>query len=142
MKLFLLSFLFVFSAQASSEVSKWSLRYMARASNLLLVSFDSALENKPLLCGLKKDEPQTLSQNLKALIDEKVQILSAEQKRTIASQAETCEKECTCDILMMAIEKPSEKLTQKASAITSEQRSQCAQNFQEFCKSQLLKKIR
>lgn len=126
----------------SAPATQWSLRYLARASNFLLVASDSLLEGKTALCDLKKGQPEMMAQNLKALIDEKIKSLSKEQRKIASQQAESCEQNCTCDILSLAFEQVPESLNEKAAKITPAQRQECAKQFQEFCQSRLLKTIR
>lgn len=147
----LTSILFSLQGQAASlDSSAWSLRFLARASNLLLVSNDQLLDQKKALCDLKAEELQTMTQNLKSLIDEKIQNMTTSGKTRILQQSKSCEKECTCDIYSLYLESAagsahqelSSEISGKASQMKSSQRLHCAQNFKEFCTSELLKKIR
>lgn len=141
---------FNLSALATTDVSKWSLRYLARASNLLLVTSDSLLESKPGLCEIKADEIQKMTMTLKMLVDQKIEKLTAVQKTTIDRQLENCTAECTCDVLALALEKSTKledqkKLTalnEKASKVEPAARLQCASSFKEFCSSQLIQALR
>jgi len=146
MKKFFILFLFLSSmgaqAKETTDVSTWSLRYLARASNFLLVASDRLLENKKALCGLEKGQPEQTSQNLKSLIDEKIKSLNSNQKSKIKEQAQSCETECTCDIYLLAIEDLPAAVSIKAQKVLPEQRSQCASKFKEFCQSRLFKSIR
>jgi hypothetical protein len=137
-------------ASTGGESSQWSMRYLARASNFLLVASDAALEKKPLMCGLKKEEPQELILKLKYQIEQKIQRLTTAQKEKIYRWALNCEKDCSCDIFSLALEKDSdsrggkflELVNSKGSHTTPAERKACARKFKEFCSSQLLKELR
>lgn len=132
------------------ESARWTLRYMARAGNLILAATDAALDKKPGYCGIKYEESSRLSQNLKILVDEKIRTLTADQRVQIYENSTTCEKDCTCDILALALAvDPSPKakeslkaLNLKAQKVTPKERSLCARKFVAFCQSTLLQTLR
>lgn len=136
-------------AAPGSGSSTWSLRYLARASNFLLVASDAALESQPNICGIQPDQIQKMSLSLKGIIDQKISNLTTRQKQILEKQALTCELECSCDIYSLAYEqqktqappKALEALNEKASRMDSKARQACARQFKEFCDSQLLKRL-
>jgi len=131
------------------EVSHWSLRYLARASNALLVASQQSLEHQKAICGISGSKISQLSQNLKALIDAKISSLNTAQKTAIRQQSATCFSECSCDIFAYSFEGSSSPEDQKAleqirssvDKINTDARLACAKNFPEFCSSHLLKSI-
>ena len=145
------SFLILISLQtyAGLDANYWSLRYLARASNTLLVASQQSLDQQKVVCGISGGRISSLSQSLKALIDAKTAHLTAAQKETIRQQAQSCAKECSCDIFAYYFEQNSdpqdkmalEKTNAAAAAMTAESRLACAKKFPEFCQSQLLKFI-
>jgi hypothetical protein len=128
----------------------WSLRYLARASNFILWAFDASLENKEVCTGLASEQVQALPRNLEALIDDKINRLSKSQQSRLLTQAKTCEKECTCDIYFLALQKLNsatneslvKQVGQKGTTTTPQQRARCAKSFSEFCTSSLLKQLK
>ncbi len=146
---FLVSSIFSIQALAASDASRWSMRFLAKASNSILVASNQSLDQQKVICGISGKKVSTLSQNLKALVDEKISLLTSQQKNEIRSRALSCQDECTCDIYAYYFEqsadpKDKQALTNLSSAkesIKAEARLACAQKFMEFCHSQLLKFI-
>ncbi len=136
-------------ALAALNPSTWSLRYLARASNALLVASDQSLEKKSVMCGIKGAQISALSQGLHALVDAKIAALSTNQKATIRQQASSCADECTCDIYKYHFEKSLDaadtdalkRMSSQFESVTAEKRQACAAKFSEFCSSQLLKAL-
>lgn len=136
--------------QALSGV--WSLRALARASNAVLVIVDESLEKKPqIMCNLKDQEVRKLSLNLKMIIDEKIRGLTVAQIENVLRDGKNCEIECACDIYVLAMEafpenkKMKESLIEiqkKAKSMSSTDRKRCAESYQEFCQTRLLRTIR
>jgi hypothetical protein len=134
---------------SSQKSPKWSLRYLAKASNSLLVMNDQLLNNDKPLCKVTKKQLQRSQQKLKSIIDEKISSLTEDQVRDIVSSAETCEKTCACDIFSYYFEK-SQELQHKSYSVLSEHKAKntefkdrltCARQFREFCQSDLLKTL-
>lgn len=147
---FLFSLIFCsIRAFAGPDVSTWSYRYLARASNALLVASDQSLAKKEVICGIDGAKVSMLSQSLKALVDAKIKSLNPKQKSDIRTQAESCRSECTCDLYSYYFEQSSDEMDQKAKfnldvgdkVVTTDMRVTCAKNFAAFCRSQLLKAI-
>lgn len=136
-------------AFASQDVSFWSFRYLARASNSLLVASQQSLNQQKVICGIKGEKVSVLSQSLKALVDEKISKLNENQKHAIRSQAGSCVSECSCDIYSYYLEQSQDPSDRAALALLANahqkvnelDRMQCARKFSEFCTSQLLKTI-
>jgi hypothetical protein len=132
------------------ESTQWSIRYLARAGNLILAATDAALDKKPGFCGIKYEDSSRLSQNLKALVDEKIRNLTAAQKKQLYVLSETCERDCTCDIYAIALEADSnpkakallKELNLRTQQVTPQKRSLCARKFVAFCQSTLLQHLR
>lgn len=139
-------------AAQGPDVTKWSMRYLARASNALLVANDAAINNQPIMCGIKKSETQALSMNLKKIIDEKIKTLVPSQKEQIYKAAETCEADCTCDGYSLVLEAQSEKdpkagklmdlVNVKGKKLEAKDRMACVKSFKGFCNGSLLKALR
>lgn len=137
-------------AAKSLGSGKWSMRYLARSSNFLLVANDSALSKQPLICPMKKSEPPKLSLKLKMIVDEKIKTLSSTQKEQVYEAAKTCELDCSCDIYSLALEKDSdpragkllELVNAKGKNIQMTDRLACAKKFREFCNGSLLPALR
>lgn len=129
---------------------KWSMKYLARASNVILVANDQALNKEPIVCKLKRSEPEKLSLNLRKVIDRKIKSLTPDQKEQIYKDAMNCKVDCTCDIYALAMENEKDPKVQKILELANvqgkntppEYRVTCAQNFKEFCSSSLLKSLR
>jgi hypothetical protein len=146
---FIFGFTFSIQAQAGLDVSFWSYRYLARASNVLLVASDQYLAKQKIICGINGPSVSKLSQSLKALVDEKIKTLSSAQVAAIRSQVATCQADCSCDLIAYVLEprsSPADRdavtlLQTNSKPISSSDRLKCAQNFFQFCQSQLLKKI-
>jgi hypothetical protein len=147
--LFIFGFTFSIQAFAGLDVSLWSYRYLARASNVLLVASDQHLANEKVICGINGKNISLLSQALKAIVDEKIRKLTFEQKNQIRSQVGSCQEECTCDLysnlLMIGSSSDDHAAMAKINAVSKPygpgERLKCAQNFSQFCRSQLLKTI-
>ncbi|MGZ5279377.1 MAG: hypothetical protein ACXWC9_05520, partial [Pseudobdellovibrionaceae bacterium] len=77
-------------AYAGPDASMWSLRYLARASNSLLVASNQSLDNQKVICQIPGQKTSELSQNLKALVDAKISKLSPKQKAEIRLRSITC----------------------------------------------------
>lgn len=136
-------------ALAGPEASTWSLKYLARASNSLLVASQQALDKQKPICGISDTRISSMSQSLKALVDSKIAGLNQKQKEAVRKQSTQCQSACTCDIFSYYFEQSSDPLDQKAladirgkaSSTTAEARMACAKKFPEFCQSLLLKTI-
>lgn len=146
--LFFLLILTSISNAQTPNYGKWSLSFLAKSSNSLLVISDQILNNeKPVCPQTKSDDLMFMQQKLKSLIDEKIQNLNTIQTEKVITLIETCESDCSCDIFSLYIESFPKKisatktalLNKKASSVTSEQRLTCAINFKYFCKSDLFK---
>ncbi len=148
--IFLLMITSISNAQ-TPDYGKWSLSFLAKSSNSLLVISDQILNNeKPICPQAKPDDLMFMQQKLKSLIDEKIQNLNSKQSEKAITLIEGCESDCSCDILSLYFENFPQKisatqtaqLNKKASIVTSEQRLNCATNFKDFCKSALFKFLR
>ena len=137
------------AAPKGPDVSTWSLRYLARSSNSLLVASNQAFESKAVLSKMQKKNVSKASHNLKAIIDERISKLSKKEVKEIRTQAKKCASECSCDIFAYYLEKSSDaadkkllaQITPSAEKMSSKSRLACAQKFKEFCSSNLLKTI-
>jgi hypothetical protein len=146
----LLMILFIPGISSAETTPDWSLRFLARTSNFLLVANDSLLAGEKAFCKIEKDQVQPMILNLKKQIDQKLEQLTPLQKKKIRSQTLTCEQECTCDIYALLFEKesdtPSKKLLgeiqKTTSLITSDQRKSCAEKFQSICHTRLFHVLR
>jgi hypothetical protein len=146
---FLVSSMISIQAFAGLDASHWSMRFLARASNSILVASNQSLDQQKVLCGISGRQVSMLSQNLKALVDEKMSHLTTRQKKEIRQHALSCQKECTCDIYSYYFEQSSDPKDKQAltdlspakEKMTAETRLVCAQKFSEFCHSQLFKFI-
>lgn len=129
---------------------KWSLKYLARASNSLLVINDQLVAKEKPICSIEKKQLRKLQQSLKIIIDQKIGSLKPEQVKDIIQTSETCEKSCSCDIFSYYFEKGTEHQHKsyavlaghKAKSTSSEDRLTCARSFKEFCKSDLMNALR
>jgi len=136
-------------AFAGPNASHWSLRYLARASNSLLVASNQSLDKQKVVCQIPSQKISELSQNLKALVDVKISKLNDKQKTEIRLHSLTCVDECSCDIFSYYLEQSTDpkdkealgRMNPAADKISTEARLTCAQKFPEFCKSLLLKTI-
>lgn len=137
----LLAVVLLCSATANAAPKVWKLQELARASNALLVEMDELLAHKKSACKLDAAGVSQASQNLKALIDERVVQLS-EQKDQVLKLMKTCKKDCSCDTYEYALEKMtgSETGTTQTKFSASERKT-CAKTFG-LCTSKLFKAIK
>ena len=116
-----------FNSLAKSE----TLKNLAQASNAFLAISDLLMDEKTkslkLTCQLKIEKISPASQSLKALIDQKVQLLVEKDFQIIESRLATCKNDCTCDIYAYAFKSKDQKIatdfSKKASAPASMARS-------------------
>jgi hypothetical protein len=152
MRIFVLVFILLIGiwAQAKGpDASRWSMRFMARASNALLVASQQSLDHQKAICGISGSQVSRLSQNLKSLIDAKIPSLNMSQKSMIRQQVLECQKDCTCDIFAYSLEgsstsedqKSLEQIRRSVEKITIQSRLACVKKFPEFCGSSLLKAL-
>lgn len=132
MKILIFFSLLISIAQAST------LQELARVSNAVLVVSDHLSSGKPApkACGLELEQISEVSQNLKMQIDSKMASLKKSDFKLIQSRSKSCEKDCTCDIYALALEKSGlidEVLQHKAMGISSEQREKCMQQIKNVC---------
>lgn len=134
---------------ANPNAQPWSLLYLARASNSLLVANDQIADGKSAICRLSKTQASTATANLHVLIDEKIKTLQLPQHKKIEKQAVKCLQTCSCDIFSYYFDKSASIINNKikstvdelAKSTTPKIRAECAKNFQEFCSSELFKKL-
>lgn len=118
-----------------------TLRELAQTSNLLLVLSDRLVsesdhEVKKRTCGLSHKQISERSQKLKALIDKKIESLTANDYRILVARENSCQQECTCDIYALAFERKGEVnqvLEQKASQMTLQGRERCVARVRDIC---------
>lgn len=141
-KLFLNFAVFFVAATAHADVKTWRLQELARSSNFLLVEMDKILAHKKSVCRLDAVSLSQASQNLKALIDQRVLEL-ADQQQQIINLTKTCKTDCTCETYEYALEKMTS--SEKYSTLvkySAEDRQKCAQKIINFCQSKLFKSIK
>ena len=140
---FLFSVLFFMINQAGAV----TLQHLAQSSNILLTITDRLQNDKSeqVICGLRSPQDVSdASQKLLILIDDKIRHLTSRDYQIIQQRIKTCEKDCSCDIYSLALEKKeviNSDLEKKASAITMNDRKICTKNFQNICSHPGLKTI-
>lgn len=120
----LLSLSLVTTAQART------LQSLAQLSNALLAQTD-----KPT-CKLSSQQISEKSQALHSLIDEKTAKLTEGDFKILSQRAETCEKDCTCDIYAYALEKrerPIQMISDKATKTQMADRKKCMSQIKNIC---------
>lgn len=128
---------------------KWSLKYLGRASNFLMVLSDQYLEKSKPLCDIPKNQLGKLQKNLRKTIDKKIESLSDAQKTDIIRMAETCEKSCACDTFSYYFDRSKSHehksysilAAHKSQNMSDEERLACAKSFKEFCTSDLFTEL-
>jgi hypothetical protein len=63
----------------------------------------------------------------------------------VQSRVKNCEKDCSCDIYLLALEKKeikNEELEKKSSAITIKDRLKCVSQIQNICDNKILKDLK
>ena len=116
--------LFTLNAQART------LQSLAQLSNALLAQAD-----KPT-CKLTSQQISEKSQSLQSLIDEKSARLNEGDFKILNARAETCDKDCTCDIYAYALdkrEKPNQMISDKATKTQMADRLKCAAQVKNLC---------
>lgn len=128
--LFTISF-FSFNSQART------LQSLAQLSNALLVLAEHATPAaSKKSCNLSSQQISEKSQALQALIDEKAAKLSEGDFKILSQRADTCDKDCTCDIYAYALEKrerPNQVITDKASKTQITDRQKCMSQIKNIC---------
>ena len=107
-----------------------TLQSLAQLSNALLAQAD-----KPT-CKLSSEKISEKSQALQAMIDEKSAKLTEGDFKIINARAETCDKDCTCDIYAYALEKrekPNQVISDKAAKTQIADRIKCATQVKNLC---------
>jgi len=107
-----------------------TLQSLAQLSNALLVQAD-----KPT-CKLSSQQISEKSQALQAMIDEKSAKLTEGDFKILSGRAETCEKDCTCDIYAYALEKrerPMQMISDKATKTQMADRQKCSAQIKNLC---------
>lgn len=120
----LLSLSLVTTAQART------LQSLAQLSNALLAQAD-----KPT-CKLSSQQISEKSQSLQSLIDEKTAKLTEGDFKILSQRAETCDKDCTCDIYAYALEKrerPIQMISDKATKTQIADREKCMSQIKNVC---------
>lgn len=107
-----------------------TLQSLAQLSNSLLAQAD-----KPT-CKLSSQAISEKSQALQILIDEKSAKLTEGDFKILEGRAETCDKDCTCDIYAYALEKrerPNKTISDKAAKTEMAARLKCAAQVKNVC---------
>ncbi len=144
-KILILMLILSFNSLAKSE----TLKNLAKASNAFLAISDLLLDEKTklskLTCQLKLEKISPASQSLKALIDQKVQLLVEKDFKIIESRLGECKNDCTCDIYAYAIKNKDLKIStdfaKKAETTTTAERLKCYKKISSFCTSSIYKLI-
>lgn len=107
-----------------------TLQSLAQLSNALLAQID-----KPT-CKLSSQQISEKSQALHSMIDEKTVKLNEGDFKILAQRAETCDKDCTCDIYAYALEKrerPIQMISDKAAKTQMADREKCMSQIKNIC---------
>lgn len=107
-----------------------TLQSLAQLSNALLAQAD-----KPT-CKLSSQQISEKSQALQSLIDEKSANLTEGDFKILSQRAETCDKDCTCDIYAYALEKrerPIQMISDKATKTQMADRQKCSAQVKNLC---------
>lgn len=107
-----------------------TLQSLAQLSNALLTQVD-----KPT-CGLSSQQISEKSQALHSLIDDKIAKLNEGDFKILTQRAETCDKDCTCDIYAYALEKrehPIQMISDKATKTQMADREKCMSQIKNIC---------
>jgi hypothetical protein len=111
-----------------------TLQLMAQKSNALLVLSDDLRAQKK--CKFEISKISMLSQKLKAIIDQKINRLSASDFKILEKRAENCQTDCTCTIYSLAYEvhnKENQAIENKAKTETTADRVHCASRIKDIC---------
>lgn len=114
----------------TQSVQARTLQSLAQLSNALLAEAD-----KPT-CKLTSQQISEKSQSLQSLIDEKSARLNEADFKILNARAETCEKDCTCDIYAYALdkrEKPNQMISEKATKTQMADRLKCSAQVKNLC---------
>lgn len=122
----------------------WRLQELGRASNALVFAMDQLLAHKKASCGLDAAGVSQASQNLKALIDQRVQELSApmDKRAEVAQLLKSCAQDCTCETYEYALEKMTGIEHNSSPKLTAEKRKACVARATNFCQSKIFKAIK
>jgi len=107
-----------------------TLKSLAQLSNSLLAQAD-----KPI-CKLTSQQISEKSQALQALINEKSARLNEGDFKILNARAETCEKDCTCDIYAYALDKrerSNQMISDKATKTQMADRQKCSAQVKNLC---------
>lgn len=136
MKLTVVITLFVISLFSINSQAR-TLQSLAQLSNALLVLAEQATPNTgSKTCNLSSQQISEKSQALHALIDEKSQALTEGDFKILSQRADTCDKDCTCDIYAYALEKrerPIQTIADKATKTQMEDRQKCMSAVKNVC---------
>lgn len=114
-----------------------TLQSLAQLSNALLVLAEQATPNTvSKACKLSSQQISEKSQALHILIDEKSQALTEGDFKILSQRADTCDKDCTCDIYAYALEKrerPIQAIADKAAKTQIEDRQKCMRAVKNLC---------
>lgn len=114
-----------------------TLQSLAQLSNALLVLADHSLPKaNSKSCNLSSQQISEKSQSLQALIDEKATKLTEGDFKILSQRAETCDKDCTCDIYAYALEKrerPIQMISDKATKTQMADREKCMRQIKNIC---------
>lgn len=114
-----------------------TLQSLAQLSNALLVLAEQATPTAgSKTCKLSSQQISEKSQTLHMLIDEKSQALTEGDFKILAQRADTCDKDCTCDIYAYALEKrerPIQTIADKAANTQMEDRQKCMAAVKNVC---------
>lgn len=114
----------------TSTAQARTLQSLAQLSNALLAQADK------ITCKLSSQQISEKSQALQSLIDEKAMKLTEGDFKILSQRAETCDKDCTCDIYAYALDKrerPNQMITDKATKTQMADRQKCSALVKNLC---------
>lgn len=100
---------------------------------LLSMTEDQTLIKK---CKASLDDVSIKSHDLQAQLEVKVLTLTDADIRLIKKRSQTCEKDCSCSIYALVLEKKNltdKVVTQKAEKITADDRKKCVKKIKDIC---------
>lgn len=138
------------SDSEAQEVTRWSLKYMARASSLLMAAHEQSLNKEPNVCRLSSEDVTKMTDSLKKLTEERIKLMSSSEKDQVMKDLRSCDQDCTCDGYFRFLESQSDakfksaisNLESTALRVGMKERARCAKAFVEFCQSNLAKVLR
>lgn len=116
-------------------LKSYNLEQLGMALNYVRVVMDQNKKNNPEFCQLSSSKMSMFSQQLKFLIDEKLNLTKIPKNPPTLWRE--CEQTCTCAVYANVYKDENEYFNQKAASLTNHEAYECAKKVSWFCKSEL-----